>query len=323
MELAELTASKAKEALAQAADDDAPQPKAGIDPVLAFSRIARAVRMTVGLHAKIRKDRQARAEKQAAEQAVQDEAAAEALEARRRQGRLRRATTHYIVTTAIEAEEREAPEVERLIEGRRARAPRRPGPEPRRSRLRRHRRQGHGAGHRPIPRRRPRPRLVEGRLAHRRPAETARAAALDLPPLGGDSRRRPAEGGPRSTLLAPNQFHAGSRRAPHGGLAPACSPQRGEIIGVRPRPCFSAVRRIRSLRNPSSERPANSVWLGGAHEDRLRPHPPAPAGGVRLRRAGGHGACSSATMVAVPLGPRRLRGRGGRPARAARATTGR
>ena len=71
MELAQLTAAKAKEALTQAADEDAPRPRGGIDPVLAFSRIARAVRMTVGLHAKIRKDRQARAEKQAAEQAVQ------------------------------------------------------------------------------------------------------------------------------------------------------------------------------------------------------------------------------------------------------------
>jgi hypothetical protein len=77
--------------------------------------MARAVRMTVGLHAKIRKDRQAREEKQAADQAVLDEAAAEALEDRRRTGNLRRAMTRYIAQTAIEAEERDAPESERLL----------------------------------------------------------------------------------------------------------------------------------------------------------------------------------------------------------------
>jgi hypothetical protein len=116
MELARLTAAKAKEVLTQAAHEDAPQPKGGGDPVLAFSRIACAVRMTVGLHAKIRKDQKARADRQAAEQAIQAAEDFEALEVRRRQGRLRRAMSHYIVTTAIEAEERDAPEVERLIE---------------------------------------------------------------------------------------------------------------------------------------------------------------------------------------------------------------
>jgi hypothetical protein len=113
MRLARLCAARAEEAVARAADD---APKSGPDPVLAFARMTRAVRMTVGLHAKIRKDRTDRVERKAAVEAANDAEAADAMEARRRQGRLRRAMSHYIVQTAIEAEERDAPETERLIE---------------------------------------------------------------------------------------------------------------------------------------------------------------------------------------------------------------
>jgi hypothetical protein len=117
MRLARVSAAAAEDALSKAVDKDAPpSPKGAPDPVQAFARISRAVRMTVGLHAKIRKDRQVRVERRAADAAADAAQAAEALEDRRRQGRLRRAMAHFIVATAIEAEEREAPEVERLIE---------------------------------------------------------------------------------------------------------------------------------------------------------------------------------------------------------------
>jgi hypothetical protein len=113
MRLARVSAARAEEALA--ADADALKPRGGIDPALAFTRFARAVRMTVGLHARIRKDREAQVERKSAEQALREVEAAEALEDRRRTGNLRRAMTRFIAQTAIEAEEREAPDVERLF----------------------------------------------------------------------------------------------------------------------------------------------------------------------------------------------------------------
>jgi len=85
------------------------------DASLAFSRVSRAVRMAVGLHAKILRQRQARADRKAAEKAVQDAEAAAELEDRRDTGRLRRAMSRFIAGTAVEAEEREAPEAERLF----------------------------------------------------------------------------------------------------------------------------------------------------------------------------------------------------------------
>jgi hypothetical protein len=71
--------------------------------------------MTVGLHARIRRNLEVQAERKVAEQAVRDEAAAEAIVDRRRTGALRRAMTRFIAQTAIEAEEREASEVDFLF----------------------------------------------------------------------------------------------------------------------------------------------------------------------------------------------------------------
>jgi hypothetical protein len=115
MRLARLSAAKAEAALALADAEPAPEPRRAIDPVLAFSRMARAVRMTVGLHSRIRRDLKLQAERRAASTAHRAAEEAEALEDRRRTGNLRRAMTRFIVGTAIEAEEREAPETERLL----------------------------------------------------------------------------------------------------------------------------------------------------------------------------------------------------------------
>ena len=112
--------------IAQAAVDEADGETPGMAPgladaALAFSHVSRAVRMTVGLQAKILRERQARADRLAADKAVKDAEAAQILEERRAKGGLRRAMTRFIVRTAIEAEEREEDEVDRLFEGLNAR----------------------------------------------------------------------------------------------------------------------------------------------------------------------------------------------------------
>jgi hypothetical protein len=117
--LARLTAAKAQAMLAA---DDAPGPETpAADPVRRFERIARAVRLSVNLHDKLLHRRQARADRLDAEQAVRDAAAAEKLDDRRLTGGLRRAMTHFIVETAIEAEERDRETVDRLFQGLEAR----------------------------------------------------------------------------------------------------------------------------------------------------------------------------------------------------------
>jgi hypothetical protein len=82
------------------------------DPALAFSRVSRAVRLTVMLHARIREGDPGKAA-DAAERARQAQAE---LEDRRLTGRLRRSMTQFIVQTAVEALDREAPETERLFD---------------------------------------------------------------------------------------------------------------------------------------------------------------------------------------------------------------
>jgi hypothetical protein len=121
LELARLAAGKAKAVLM--AEEAAPEPEkaAAPDPVRRFERIARAVRLCVGLHDKLLHRRQARTDRLATERAVRDAAAAEKLEDRRLTGGLRRAMTHFIVETAIEAEERDRETVDRLFQGLEAR----------------------------------------------------------------------------------------------------------------------------------------------------------------------------------------------------------
>jgi hypothetical protein len=116
LRLARLSGEKAEAALA--APDPAPAATAARvpDPVLAFARLTRAVRMTVGLHARLRTQAQLRRERRAADAAERAAETAEALEDRRRTGRLRRAMTRFIVSTALEAEERDPRETDRLVE---------------------------------------------------------------------------------------------------------------------------------------------------------------------------------------------------------------
>jgi hypothetical protein len=106
------------QAAVAAAETETPEPTPELnDAALAFARVARAVRMTVGLQAKIDRERQARADRLAAEQAEKDAEEAVVLEERRATANLRRAMTRFIVQTAIEAEERDEDEVEQLFEG--------------------------------------------------------------------------------------------------------------------------------------------------------------------------------------------------------------
>jgi hypothetical protein len=118
LELARLAAGKAKAVLM--AEEAAPEPEkaAAPDPVRRFERIARAVRLCVGLHDKLLHRRQARTDRLAA---VRDAAAAEKLEDRRLTGGLHRAMTHFIVETAIEAEERDRETVDQMFRGLEAR----------------------------------------------------------------------------------------------------------------------------------------------------------------------------------------------------------
>jgi hypothetical protein len=107
----------AQDAVEQA-NGETPEPTPALnDAALAFSRVSRAVRMTVGLQAKIVRDRQARADRIATEKAVKDAEDARVLEERRVKANMRRAVTRYVVQTAIEAEERDADETDRLFEG--------------------------------------------------------------------------------------------------------------------------------------------------------------------------------------------------------------
>jgi hypothetical protein len=116
LELTELAAARARDALAGApADAGDEAPRAGPDPVRAFAQLTRAVRMTVGLHARIRRERELRKERRDAEQGARDAEARAELEDRRRTGNLRRAMTQFIARTAIEAGEREDDEVDRLM----------------------------------------------------------------------------------------------------------------------------------------------------------------------------------------------------------------
>jgi hypothetical protein len=106
------------QAAVEQADGGAPEPTPELaDAALAFSRVARAVRMTVGLQAKIVRDRQARADRIAADKAARDEEEAVILQERRAKATLRKAMTRFIVQTAIEAEERDEDEVDDLFAG--------------------------------------------------------------------------------------------------------------------------------------------------------------------------------------------------------------
>jgi hypothetical protein len=106
------------QAAVEQADGETPEPTPELnDAALAFSRISRAVRMTVGLQAKIVRERQARADRIAAELAVKDAEEAQILEERRAKANLRKAMTRFIVQTAIEAEERDEDELDQLFEG--------------------------------------------------------------------------------------------------------------------------------------------------------------------------------------------------------------
>jgi hypothetical protein len=108
----------AEAAIEAAPEGEAPEVTPQLsDAALAFSRISRAVRMTVGLQSRILRDRQARADRLAAEKAVKDAEEAEMLHERRVKGNLRRAMTRFIVQTAIEAEERDDEDWDRLVEG--------------------------------------------------------------------------------------------------------------------------------------------------------------------------------------------------------------
>jgi hypothetical protein len=55
-------------------------------------------------------------------------------------------------------------------------------------------------------------------------------AAAQISPLWGEWPAKPVEGGARRSGRFVDQQSAPRARAPHGGLAPACSPQRGEIL---------------------------------------------------------------------------------------------
>lgn len=119
-----LARSSVAEAEVLAAAPEARQPAKAPHPVQAFSRISRAVRLTVMLHARIREGGLARDGRTVAKPATPlapaavpaDADAEAALEDRRMTGRLRRSMARFIAGTAIEALEREAPETERLFE---------------------------------------------------------------------------------------------------------------------------------------------------------------------------------------------------------------
>jgi hypothetical protein len=113
MGLARLGAAKAQAALTAPEDET---PKAAPDPVRGFALLARAVRQTVGLHGRLLNGRQARQDRLDAEQAAKDAEAEAVLTERRMTGKLRRGMTGFIAQTAIEAEERDPDETERLLD---------------------------------------------------------------------------------------------------------------------------------------------------------------------------------------------------------------
>ena len=82
-----------------------------------FDRAARAVRQSIALQARILDQRRARQERREAARAAEAAEAEAVLADRRLTGRLRRSMAHFIAQTAIEAQEREPEEVERLMEG--------------------------------------------------------------------------------------------------------------------------------------------------------------------------------------------------------------
>lgn len=118
--LAEIGMELARELPAQAAAVPAQDKGAVPDPVLAFSRVSRAIRLTIGLQTRIlegpKEGSKPQAENREAQARAGEDQPDAGLEDRRVTGRLRRSVTRFIAGTAIEALEREAPETERLFD---------------------------------------------------------------------------------------------------------------------------------------------------------------------------------------------------------------
>lgn len=114
--LAEIGMELARELPAQAAAVPAQDKNAVADPVLAFSRVSRAIRLTIGLQTRILEGLKPQPERREGEARACEDQPDAGLEDRRVTGRLRRSVTRFIAGSAIEALEREAPETERLFD---------------------------------------------------------------------------------------------------------------------------------------------------------------------------------------------------------------